>query len=242
MSWSTSRRANGHSLAVPAASGSDPVVSRTATIASRDRAATFAACRVRSRVHVANGVFHVTQTRDRARDPLHRRRPTTTRSTELLGARRRSAPAGSSMLTATMSNHVHLLIQTPEPTLPLGMQFLASQYVQEFNLRHGRRGALVQGTGTRRASVETPGALSWILPAVLSRCQSWWRVTAGLCDGRPEDWRVEQLSTAPRADPETRRFDIDLRVGAVRWTRPFRTRRGRGPRDVAVSARVARSR
>jgi REP element-mobilizing transposase RayT len=80
-----------------------------------------------------------------------------------------------------MSNHLHLLLQTPEPTLPLGMQFLTSQYVQEFNLRHGRRGALVQGR-YRAGLVETSEHyLSCLQYFALNP------VAAGLCD-RPEDW------------------------------------------------------
>ncbi len=80
-----------------------------------------------------------------------------------------------------MSNHVHLLVQTPAPTLPLGMQFLTSQYVQEFNLRHGRRGALVQGR-YKSGLVETPEHfLSCLQYFALNP------VAAGLCD-RPEDW------------------------------------------------------
>ena len=44
-----------------------------------------------------------------------------------------------------MTNHLHLVIQTPLPTLPAGMRRLMGTYVEEFNLRYGRRGALVQG-------------------------------------------------------------------------------------------------
>jgi putative transposase len=41
-----------------------------------------------------------------------------------------------------MSNHYHLVIQTPEPTLARGMQFLNGSYAQATNHRYGRRGHL----------------------------------------------------------------------------------------------------
>jgi REP element-mobilizing transposase RayT len=44
-----------------------------------------------------------------------------------------------------MHNHVHLLIQTPEPDLGRGMQRLHGIYAQYFNRRHRRSGHLFQG-------------------------------------------------------------------------------------------------
>ncbi len=80
-----------------------------------------------------------------------------------------------------MPNHVHLLVQTPEPTLGRGMQFLVGHYVQEFNLRHGRRGALVQGR-YKAGLVETGEHFITCLGYLAQN-----PVRAGLCE-RPEDW------------------------------------------------------
>ena len=44
-----------------------------------------------------------------------------------------------------MGNHFHLLIQTPQPNLPRGMQSLKSGYAQEYNRRHERDGHLFGG-------------------------------------------------------------------------------------------------
>jgi putative transposase len=44
-----------------------------------------------------------------------------------------------------MGNHVHLVIETPEPNLARGMQRLHGAYAQWFNRRHGRVGHLFQG-------------------------------------------------------------------------------------------------
>jgi len=44
-----------------------------------------------------------------------------------------------------MDNHYHLLIETPEGNLSLGMRQLNGIYTQRFNRRHGRVGHLFQG-------------------------------------------------------------------------------------------------
>jgi hypothetical protein len=44
-----------------------------------------------------------------------------------------------------MTNHYHLLIETPEPNLSRGMKHLNGVYTQWFNRQHFRAGHLVQG-------------------------------------------------------------------------------------------------
>lgn len=44
-----------------------------------------------------------------------------------------------------MSNHYHLLIETPEPNLVAGMKWFQGAYTQRFNLLFQRRGHLFQG-------------------------------------------------------------------------------------------------
>ncbi|MBM4332711.1 MAG: transposase, partial [Deltaproteobacteria bacterium] len=44
-----------------------------------------------------------------------------------------------------MTNHYHLLLETPEANLVVGMKWLQGTYTQRFNLRHGFRGHLFQG-------------------------------------------------------------------------------------------------
>jgi REP element-mobilizing transposase RayT len=43
-----------------------------------------------------------------------------------------------------MDNHYHLLVETPEPNLGRGMQWLNTSYCVWFNRRHGRAGHLLQ--------------------------------------------------------------------------------------------------
>ena len=47
-----------------------------------------------------------------------------------------------------MTNHYHLLVETPRPTLARGMRDLNGVYTQRFNRRHGRPGHLFQGRYT----------------------------------------------------------------------------------------------
>ena len=104
-----------------------------------------------ARVHVRNGVFHVTQ-RATDHETLFVDAIDHNEFDRLLALAVKRC-RWTLHAHCHMTNHVHLLIQTPEP-LARGMQFLTGQYVQEFNLRHGRRGALVQGR-YKAALVET---------------------------------------------------------------------------------------
>jgi REP element-mobilizing transposase RayT len=53
-----------------------------------------------------------------------------------------------------MGNHYHLLLETPEPNLVLGMKWLQGTYTQRYNARHHLRGHLFQGR-YRAVPVET---------------------------------------------------------------------------------------
>jgi putative transposase len=80
-----------------------------------------------------------------------------------------------------MTNHVHLLLETPKANLASGMQRLHSPYAQTFNARHGRSGHLFQGRyGDTR--ITSDGQL-WITAVYIARNPS----DAGLCE-RPEQW------------------------------------------------------
>lgn len=102
-----------------------------------------------------------------------------------------------------MSNHFHLLIRTPEPSLARGMQYLNARHVSAFNTTHGRRGTLVQGryysglVETDEHFLQVRGYLA-LNP-----------VGAGLCR-EPEDWPWSGYGAggaiSPRPDPQLERF------------------------------------
>jgi REP element-mobilizing transposase RayT len=80
-----------------------------------------------------------------------------------------------------MENHVHLLVETPQANLGVGMQRLHSLYAHEFNRRHGRSGHVFQGRyGAVR--IKTDEQL-WTVAAYIAMNP----VAAGLC-GSAEEW------------------------------------------------------
>ena len=80
-----------------------------------------------------------------------------------------------------MTNHLHLVVQTPHPTLPTGMRRLMGTYVEEYNAKYGRRGALVHGRYGAKL-VDTEEYYDECMKYVAHN-----PVTAGLCE-RPEEW------------------------------------------------------
>ncbi|MDQ3067140.1 MAG: transposase [Actinomycetota bacterium] len=131
------------------------------------------------RIHVRNGVYHVTQ-RATGREILFIDAIDHDVFDRLLDIAVKRA-RWKLHAYCHMTNHIHLLVQTPEPTLAKGMQFLLSQYVQEFNVRHGRRGALVEGRYKSRLVETSAHYVSCLQYFAMNP------VSAGLCD-RPDDW------------------------------------------------------
>jgi putative transposase len=93
-----------------------------------------------------------------------------------------------------MTNHYHLLVQTPVPNLARGMRQLNGVYAQAFNRRHDRVGHLFQGRyGARivQADKHLLGAVRYVVRNP---------VRAGLC-AHPGEWRWSShraaLGTAP---------------------------------------------
>lgn len=80
-----------------------------------------------------------------------------------------------------MTNHYHLVLQTPQPNLSRGMQWLNGRYAQWFNRRHGRVGHLFQGR-FKGLLVEKERYLAEVTRYVVLN-----PVRAGLVE-RPEDY------------------------------------------------------
>ena len=94
-----------------------------------------------------------------------------------------------------MGNHVHLLIETTEPNLGRGMQWLHGMYAAWFNRRHRRTGHLFGG---RYKSVRvTTDAQLWSVVGYIARNP----VEARLCSD-PADWQwSSHLGTATGRSP-----------------------------------------
>jgi REP element-mobilizing transposase RayT len=95
------------------------------------------------RLEVPDGIFH-TWTRGNERRAIYRDDEDFRRFLKLLG--RAVTRYRWRLLTyCLMRNHYHLLLETPEPNLSLGMRQLNGVYAQSFNRRHDRVGHLFQG-------------------------------------------------------------------------------------------------
>ena len=80
-----------------------------------------------------------------------------------------------------MSNHYHLLVETPEPNIAKGMQWLNSSYSHWFNQGHGRIGHLFQRRYADRLLVSEEHRREVLRYIPLNP------VRGGLCE-RPEQW------------------------------------------------------
>jgi REP element-mobilizing transposase RayT len=80
-----------------------------------------------------------------------------------------------------MGNHMHLLIETPEPNLGAGMQRLHGAFAQAFNRRHAKAGH-VFGSRYEAKPVETDAQLWATVRYIVQN-----PVAAGLC-ATPEAW------------------------------------------------------
>ena len=96
-----------------------------------------------------------------------------------------------------MSNHYHMVLQTPQPNLSRGMQWLNGRYAQWFNRRHDRSGHLFQGRFDGRLVEKESYLLTVARYVVLNP------VRAGLV-AHPGDWRWSSYrQTAGIDTPET---------------------------------------
>jgi len=81
-----------------------------------------------------------------------------------------------------LTNHFHLVVETPSPRLSEGMRRINGLYAQRFNRRHDRRGDLFQGRFAAQL-VDDEDYLDAVCAYVLAN-----PVRAGLT-ARVEDWR-----------------------------------------------------
>lgn len=95
-----------------------------------------------------------------------------------------------------MGNHYHLVVETPRPNLPTGMQQLNGPYAQGFNERHGRCGHVFQAR-YRSILVEKDSHLLALCRYVVLN-----PVRAGLCPGPGAYYWSSYQATAGQAPAE----------------------------------------
>ena len=104
-----------------------------------------------------------------------------------------------------LSTHVHLIVDVPDTSLPLGMKQLNMAYSKDFNARHDRVGQFVRSRYGSRRIVEGRDLVGVYAYVVLNP------VSAGLCP-RPEDWRWSSYGTTLRISDDFPFVDASLPV------------------------------
>ena len=104
-----------------------------------------------------------------------------------------------------LSTHVHLIVDVPDTSLPLGMKQLNMSYSRDFNQRRDRVGQFVRRRYGSRRIVDGRDLVSTYAYVVLNP------VLAGMCP-RPEDWRWSSYGTTLRISDDFRFVDGSLAV------------------------------
>ncbi len=94
------------------------------------------------RIKFPGAVYHVTS-RGNARLPVYEDNPDRNRFLQVL-AEAVSRHNWICHACCLMDNHYHLLLETPDWNLSIGMRHLNGIYTQSFNRKHGRVGHLFQ--------------------------------------------------------------------------------------------------
>jgi REP-associated tyrosine transposase len=115
-----------------------------------------------------------------------------------------------------MTTHVHLILDVPDRSLPLGMQYLSREYSKRFNARHDRVGRFVQRRYSNRRIEDGSDLVGAYAYVVLNP------VKEGLCPA-PEDWRWSSYATTagwtadfPFVNAEIVLAELGGRVDALR--------------------------
>jgi hypothetical protein len=109
-----------------------------------------------------------------------------------------------------MKNHYHLVIQTPQPNLSRGMQWMNGTYASWFNRRHKRSGHLFHGR-FHAFLIEKEAYFAEVLRYVVLN-----PVRAKMV-GRPEDYRWSSYRATAGLEPAPKWLDVNAALG---WLAP----------------------
>ena len=126
-----------------------------------------------------------------------------------------------------MDNHIHLLVETPEPNLGRGMQRLLGTYARRFNLRHDRVGHVFHrpygsAPKTDDAMIQATACYIAMNPVAAQMCEApedhLWGSHALMSRGKVPGWLDEQrlLSFfAPLGGQPRARYDAVVAAGSL---------------------------
>ena len=195
------------------------------------------------RPQVAGGVYHVVS-RGNRKQPIFCDDADYLRFLELLAAVV-SRLGWRCHAYCLMPNHFHLVVETPQPNISTGIQWLNGHYAQWFNRRHGLSGHLFQGRFHGRLVESTYHLLELVRylalnPVRAGLCQdaSGWRWSSYLATiGQSKrtalltvGWLLNQFGRDPRRARDTfRRFVLDATPRAPSAVTALDATRGQTP-------------
>jgi REP element-mobilizing transposase RayT len=152
------------------------------------------------RIEFADALYHVTS-RGNERRPIFRNIRDRQAFLLFLGA---AAKRFGWSVTAwvLMTNHFHLVLQTPEPNLSQGMHWLNSSYVNWFNRAHKRSGHLFQGR-FKAILIDSESYFADALRYVVLN-----PVHAKMCE-RPEEYRWSSYRATAGLEAAPEWLDVD---------------------------------
>ena len=173
------------------------------------------------RIEIAGGIHHVMSRGNRHQPIVHTDADRHLFLVELARAVRRRA--WRCLAYCLMGNHFHLVIETPEPNLGVGMREFLGRFAQTSNSRHGTDGHMFKER-FRSVHVATDVHFAHLLRYVVLN-----PVNSGLCPD-PRDWRWSSHAqmSAGREGPLTAFGRVEDLLGC--WGEP------RGTRYVALLA------
>lgn len=178
------------------------------------------------RIEFAGALYHITSRGNERRPIFRANRDRETFLGFLADATRRFGWSVTSWVL--MNNHFHLVIQTPEPNLSRGMQWLNGTYAAWFNHRYSRSGHLFHGR-FKAVLVEKESYFAEVLRYVALN-----PVRAGIVK-RPEDYRWSSYRAAAgfEAAPDWldtvalhQVFDEDVATAQIQFRDFVETRNG----------------
>jgi REP element-mobilizing transposase RayT len=185
------------------------------------------------RAELAGGIHHVYSRgavrQEIFRDDLDRRRYLA------LLARATRRMSWRCLTYCLMGNHMHLLIETPEPNLGRGMQWFHGTYAQAFNRRHAGSGHVFQGRFESNGIASDPQfwvTVRYILhnPIKAGLCATpaaWpWSSHALLAAGTPpsclDEPRLYSYFESMGGDPQRRYFEyVEVALPNLKGSGPF---------------------
>lgn len=105
-----------------------------------------------------------------------------------------------------MTNHFHLVADTPRANVSRAMQYLNSRYVESFNAKHGREGHLVERRFWSDLILTEARAVATSRYVVLNP------VRAGLCD-HPAEWPWSSYRATAGLAPVPAFLTLDWTLG-----------------------------